>query len=80
VCWDIVVMEPLIYGRKVFSFAKGITVHQSTTITERSFPHESEKAFTHRLMKKYGDRQGTVEIVIKNGHPDYAVITFPEND
>lgn len=73
-------MESLSYGRKFFSFAQGTTVHQSTSITEKALPHESENAFTQRLMKKYGHRQGTVEIVFKNGHPNYAVLTFPEDD
>jgi hypothetical protein len=72
-------METLSYGRKVFSFAQGTTVHTSTTITEKALPHESEDAFTRRLMKKVGDRRGTVEIIFKNGRPNYAVITFPEN-
>jgi hypothetical protein len=73
-------METLNYGRKVFSFAQGTTIHTSTSITEKALPHESEEAFTRRLMKKYGDQQGTVEIVFKNGRPNYAVITFPGND
>lgn len=73
-------MEALSYGRKVFSFAQGTTVHTSTSITERALPQEREKAFTHRLMKKYSDQQGIIEIVFKNGRPDYAVITFSEND
>jgi hypothetical protein len=73
-------METLSYGRKLFSFAQGITVHQSTAITEKALPHESEEAFTSRLMKKYGHRQGTVELVFKNGRPNYAVITFSQND
>ena len=73
-------METLNFGRKVFSFAQGTTIHTSTSITEKALPHENEDVFTHRLMKKYGDQQGTVEIVFKNGRPNYAVITFLGND
>lgn len=62
------------YGRKRFSFSGGKTILTSVTVTEKSQPGEDEEAFFRRLMKKFGDQQGTVEIVFKNGRPDYAII------
>lgn len=69
-------MEPVTYGRKKFSFAEGKTIHTSTSITVKSMPGENEHNFTQRLMKKYGQEKGTVEIVFKGGRPDYAIINF----
>ena len=39
---------------------------------------EDEDAFTERLMRKYGNHQGTIEIVFKGGQPDYAIITLEQ--
>lgn len=58
------------------SFANGCMVINSTSITERALLGEDEEAFVHRLMKKYGDGEGTIEIVFKAGKPDYAIITL----
>ena len=69
-------MEPVAYGRKRFSFAEGKTIHTGTSITVKALPGENEQAFTKRLMKKYGDARGTVEIIFKGGRPDYAIISF----
>ncbi|HSG17326.1 MAG TPA: hypothetical protein VLE70_13520 [Anaerolineae bacterium] len=51
-------------------------MHTSTSVTVRSLVGEDEEAFTSRLMEMYGARKGTIEIVIKGGKPDYAIITF----
>lgn len=69
-------MERVEYGHKIFSFAKGRTELTSTSVTVKSLPGESEKAFTHRLMKKFGNQEGTIEIVFKKGRPNYAIITL----
>jgi hypothetical protein len=64
------------FGRKSLSFAKGVASLTKISITEKSLLGEDEKAFTQRLLKKYGNDQGTMEIVFKNGRPDYAIITL----
>ncbi len=69
-------MQQIKYGRKIFSFGEGSTVLESTSVTERALPNEDEIAFTGRLLKKFQDRKGTIEVIFKNGWPDYAVITF----
>jgi hypothetical protein len=51
-------------------------LHTSTSVTERSLTGEDETAFIARLMGMYGNRKGTIEVVIKGGKPDYAIITF----
>ena len=71
-------MQTVQYGRKVFSFDEGGTALKSTVVTEKALPDESETAFIQRLLKKYEDQRGTIELVFKRGRPDYAVITFPE--
>jgi hypothetical protein len=65
------------YGRKTYSFIKGTTLHTCTAICEKPLPHEDEVTFTSRLMKKYEDRKGTVELVFKKGQLDYAVVKLP---
>ena len=69
-------MERVEYGHKKFSFAKGKAELTSTSITVRSLPGENEKAFTHRLMQRFGHQEGTIEIVFKKGQPNYAIITL----
>ena len=69
-------MEAIKYGRRKLTFAKGTCLHTSTSVTERSLAGEDEEAFTKRLMELYGTRKGTIEIIIKGGKPDYAIITF----
>jgi hypothetical protein len=71
-------METVNYGRKTFSITQGTAVLKSTEITEKPLHHEDVQAFTQRLLQKYGHLQGTVEIVIRNGRPNYAVLKFPE--
>lgn len=71
-------MESVNYGRKTFSLIKGNAVLRCTEITEKPLRHEDEKAFTQRLLNKYGHLQGTVEIVIRDGRPNYAILKFPE--
>jgi hypothetical protein len=51
-------------------------LYTSTSVTERSLTGEDEEAFITRLMGMYGNRKGTIEVVIKSGKPDYATITF----
>ena len=69
-------MKVINYGRRRFTFQNGEKVITSTSITERSLRGEDEDAFTDRLMKKYGNQQGTIEVVFKGGQPDYAIITL----
>jgi len=69
-------MKQIKYGRKIFSFGESGAVLESTSITERALPNEDEATFTSRLFKRFQDRQGTIEVVFKNGRPDYAIITF----
>jgi len=71
-------MKRVKYGRKTFTIVKGTAVLKSTEITEKPLQHEDEKAFTQRLLHKYGHRQGTVEIVFRNGRPNYAILRFSE--
>lgn len=69
-------MPEVNYGRKTFSFDAGAAVHKRTTITEKAASGEDERSFTQRLLKKYEDQRGDIEIVFKNGRPDYAVVTL----
>ena len=71
-----VTVEPIKYGRKTFSFDEGAAVLISASIIEKPLPGEGEKAFTQSLIKKYGGQRGTIEIVFKNGKPDYAIVTL----
>lgn len=71
-------MKFINYGRRRFTFRKGKKIITSTSVTERSLRGEDEEAFTERLMKKYGNQQGTIEIVFKGGQPDYAIITLEQ--
>jgi len=71
-------MKSLQYGRKTFSFAGGVAVHESTSIIEKPVLGEDEKSFSERLVKKYLGQQGTFEIVFKKGRPDYAIIYLLE--
>lgn len=68
--------EDVKYGRKTFSLDNGKAVLTRISITEKSFPREDENAFTERLIRKYGSLQGTIEVVFKDGHPDYAIVTL----
>lgn len=67
------------YGRKTYAFAEGRTFHVSTSITEKARPDEDENNFTYRVTRKYQEKQGTIEIVLKNGRPDYAIIIFSQS-
>lgn len=69
-------METIRYGRRKLTFAQGKCLHTSTSITARSLVGEDEEAFITRLMRMYVNRNGTMEIVIKDSEPDYAIITF----
>ena len=69
-------MKVIDYGRRRFTFSNGEKVVTSTSITEKSLPGEDEEAFIERLMKKYSNQQGTIEIIFKGGRPDYAIITL----
>jgi hypothetical protein len=51
-------------------------VLESTSVTERALPNEDERTFTRRLVNKYQDQRGVIEVVFKRGLPDYAIITF----
>ena len=69
-------MSDLKFGRKTLSFAEGATVLTKTTITEKAMSGEDETSFTQRLLRKYENQRGAIEIVFKNGRPDYAVVTL----
>jgi thymidylate synthase ThyX len=69
-------MKVIRYGRKTFSFAEGAATLVHTSITEQSLPGENEEAFIQRLLESYGHRQGTIEVVFKNGRPSHAVLNF----
>lgn len=73
-------VKKIAYGRKRFSFTKGVPTLESMSITEKPLKGEDETQFTERLMKQYSDQQGTIEILIKGGQPDYAIITFTLGD
>jgi hypothetical protein len=64
------------FGRKTLSFAKGVSFLTKTAITEKSLAGEDECTFTQRLLNKYCDDEGTIEIVFKHGRPDYAIVTI----
>ena len=68
-------MDDIKFGRRIFFFDKGDTVLKSTSVTEKALPGEDEMAFTRRLVEKYKDERGTIEVVFKRGHPDYAIIS-----
>ncbi len=71
-------MSRIEYGRLRLSFRNGTAVRTSTSVTERALAHEDEHAFTKRLLERYRHREGTIEIIFKAGHPEYAVITFSD--
>ena len=71
-------MSRIKYGRLRLSFRNGTAVHTSTSVTERALPNEDEHTFTKRLLQMYRHREGTMEIIFKAGHPEYAVITFSD--
>lgn len=73
---EVSAMPVVKYGRRKFSFANGQAVPTGTTITERALVGEDEQSFTERLVRLYHKQQGTIEVVFKNGRPDYAIITF----
>lgn len=66
------------YGRKRLALANGTARLLSVSVTERARSGEDEQTFTERLVAKYGHREGTIEIVIKDNQPDYAIITFED--
>ncbi len=72
-------MERMNFGRKTFSLVKGTAVLTYTEITEKPLYHEDEQAFTQRLLQKYSHLHGTIEIVFRNGRPNYATLKFPES-
>lgn len=71
-------MKPVQYGRRTFSFTRGVAVHKSTSIIEKPMLGEDEQAFTARLARKYRTQQGTFEVVFKKGQPDYAIVYLSE--
>lgn len=64
------------YGRVTMSFAKGRAGLRQVTVTEKAMPGEDEQQFVDRLLKRYCDENGTMQIVFKNGKPDYAIVTL----
>lgn len=71
-------MEPVQYGRKIYSIDNGNSSLISISVTEKPFVGEDEKAFRDRLLYKYKGFEGTLEIVIKNGRPSHATIITPQ--
>ena len=72
------IMKLVNHGRRKLAFDNGEKIITSTSVTERSLIGEDETAFLCRLMEKYGHHQGTIEIVFKNGKPDYATVTMTD--
>ncbi len=68
------------FGRKFISFSDGESSLKKVSVTEKSLNGEDEDAFTQRLLTKYGKQEGEMEIVFKNGRPDYAIITSENKD
>jgi hypothetical protein len=66
--------ETVKYGHKTFTLTQGALELTGTTITEKALPNEDENTFLMRLLAIYGDEDGTIEIVIKQGRPEYAII------
>ena len=64
------------YGRVTMSFANGRAKLEQVTVTEKAFPGEDKDQFVDRLLKRYADKNGTFQIVFKNGKPDYAIVTL----
>lgn len=64
------------YGRVTMSFANGRAKLEQITVTEKAFPGEDKDQFVDRLLKRYTDKNGTFQIVFKNGKPDYAIVTL----
>lgn len=71
-------MPTIHYGRRRLAFSKGRAVPTSTTHTVRAFPGEDEAAFVERLLAERDADHGTIEIVFKNGLPEYAVVTIEQ--
>lgn len=69
-------MEPVHYGRKTYTFGRGTSVLTCVSVTEKPNVGEAERAFRDRLLAKYDNSEGTIEIVIKNGRPSHAIITI----
>ncbi|MCP4427793.1 MAG: hypothetical protein GY803_25200 [Chloroflexi bacterium] len=68
--------KKVIFGRKRFSFAEGVQTLESMSITEKPLHGENEDQFMRRLARQYNNRHGEIEVVIKKGYPDYAIITL----
>ena len=73
-------IKKIIFGRKRFSFAEGVPTLESISITEKPLRGEDEDQFTQRLARRYGNRYGEIEIVIKGGYPNYAIITLTPDE
>lgn len=69
-------MQKITYGRKVFAFDEGGAVLTRTSVTQKALPEEDEKTFTRRLVEQYEGQRGTIEVVLKSGRPDYAIMSF----
>jgi hypothetical protein len=69
-------MGDLDYGRKKYKISNGTAELTRTSFTVKSLRSEDELAFSKRLLKLYGAGEGTIEVVFKNGQPDYAIITL----
>ena len=68
--------EHIPVARKTLAFGGGETSIKKMSLTEKPLTSEDEETFTQRLLRKYGKRRGTIELVLKNGYPDYAIITL----
>jgi hypothetical protein len=68
-------VSTFLFGRKFITFSDGDASLTKVSITEKSLTGEDEQSFTQRLLSKYEKEEGTMEIVFKNGRPDYAIIT-----
>lgn len=69
-------MKTVHFGRKVYTFGHGESLLKSVSITEKPLLGETETSFKTRLLARYYSDEGTIEIVIKNGLPSYAIVTI----
>jgi hypothetical protein len=69
-------MQTILYGRRRLAFSNGRVVPTSTMLTVQANPEEDESAFIQRLLRECTAEEGTIEIVFKGGHPQYAIITI----
>ncbi len=64
------------FSHIILSFANRKVALKKVKLIEKPFPEENEATFTQRLLDKYHGQSGTLEIVFRNGRPEYAIVTL----